>query len=151
MYTDHAHLCVCLSLTATFPHYCTDPDVTWGMVRALVVQYWVELQSVYRFHYYDNIAPNAKCQRVLVLALCQVYIRFSWCHCHPIISCFIKVQNGLTFLVPAYPGCPGKEAVKRVSYWLQKRKALNIGKQKKLVQKIKIVRNRESFSKMKVV
>jgi len=22
-------LCVCLSL-ATFPHYCTDPDVTWG-------------------------------------------------------------------------------------------------------------------------
>jgi len=23
-------------------------------------------------------------------------------------SCFIKIQNGLTFLVPAYPGCPGK-------------------------------------------
>ena len=22
-------LCVCLSL-ATFPYYCTDPDVTWG-------------------------------------------------------------------------------------------------------------------------
>jgi len=32
---------------------------------------------------------------------------FSWCHCHPIISCFIKIQNGLTFLVPAYLGCPG--------------------------------------------
>jgi len=30
----------------------------------------------------------------------------SWCHCHPIISCFIKIQIGLTFLVPAYPGCP---------------------------------------------
>ena len=38
----------------------------------------------------------------------------SWCHCHPIISCLIKIQIGLTFLVPAYPGCPGKEAVKRV-------------------------------------
>jgi len=25
-----------------------------------------------------------------------------------IISCFIKIQNGSTFLVPAYPGCPGK-------------------------------------------
>jgi len=21
----------------------------------------------------------------------------SWCHCHPIISCFIKIQNGLPF------------------------------------------------------
>jgi len=24
----------------------------------------------------------------------------------------IKIQNGLTFLLPAYPGCPGKQAVK---------------------------------------
>jgi len=39
----------------------------------------------------------------------------SWCHCHPIISCFIKIRIGLTFMVPAYPGCRGKEAVKRVS------------------------------------
>jgi len=29
----------------------------------------------------------------------------------PIISCFIKIQNGSTFLVPAYQGCPGKKAV----------------------------------------
>jgi len=28
----------------------------------------------------------------------------SWCHCHPVISCFIKIQIGLAFLVPAYPG-----------------------------------------------
>jgi len=28
-----------------------------------------------------------------------------WCHWHHIISCFIKIQNGFTFLVPAYPGC----------------------------------------------
>jgi len=39
----------------------------------------------------------------------------SWCHCYSIISCFIKIQNGLTFLVPAYTGCSGKEAVKWVS------------------------------------
>jgi len=39
----------------------------------------------------------------------------SWCHCHPIISCFIKIQNGLTFLVPAYSGCLGKEAIKWMS------------------------------------
>ena len=43
----------------------------------------------------------------------------SWCHCHPIISCFVKMQIGLTFLVPAYRGCPGKEAVKRVSLTLK--------------------------------
>jgi len=27
-------------------------------------------------------------------------------------SCCSKIQIGFTFLVPAYPGCPGKEAVK---------------------------------------
>jgi len=31
-----------------------------------------------------------------------------------VIKTVIKIQIGLTFLVPAYPGCPGKEAVKRV-------------------------------------
>ena len=29
MYIGHSRLCVCLSPT-TFPHYCTDTDVTWG-------------------------------------------------------------------------------------------------------------------------
>ena len=28
------------------------------------------------------------------------------------VSCSRKIQIGITFLVPAYPGCPGKEAVK---------------------------------------
>jgi len=45
----------------------------------------------------------------------MIHIWSSSCHCHPIISCFIKIQIGLTFLAPAYPGCPGKEAIKRVS------------------------------------
>jgi len=31
--------------------------------------------------------------------------------CHPVISCFFKIQIGLTFLVLAYPGCPGKTGV----------------------------------------
>jgi len=29
-----------------------------------------------------------------------------------IVSCSSKIQIGFTFLAPAYPGCPGKEAVK---------------------------------------
>jgi len=32
--------------------------------------------------------------------------------CHRIISYFSKIENGFAFLVPAYPGCPGKKAVK---------------------------------------
>jgi len=27
------------------------------------------------------------------------------------VSCFIKIQIGFTFLVPAHPGSPGKKAV----------------------------------------
>jgi len=30
------------------------------------------------------------------------------------VSCFSKIQIGFTFLLPAYPGSPGKRAVKRV-------------------------------------
>jgi len=30
------------------------------------------------------------------------------------VSCFSKIQIGFIFLVPAYPGSPGKRAVKRV-------------------------------------
>ena len=61
-------LTVCTSLAA-FPHYYKDPDVIWGDGRGcpLVVHYWADLQSVHGFRFYDNIAPNAKCQRLLVL------------------------------------------------------------------------------------
>jgi len=39
----------------------------------------------------------------------------------PIISCFIKIQTCLTFVVPAYPCCPGKEAVTLVFIRLSRR------------------------------
>jgi len=35
-------------------------------------------------------------------------------HCHPIVSCFVKIQIGLTFLVPAYRGSPLKITAKWV-------------------------------------
>jgi len=56
MYCGHARLCVCLS-AAVRPHYCTDPDVTWGCGRGcpLVGHYWADLQSVNRLHCYGNI------------------------------------------------------------------------------------------------
>ena len=35
-------VCVCVSVRGRTPHYCTDPDVTWGRSRGcpLVVHYW---------------------------------------------------------------------------------------------------------------
>ena len=46
---------VCVSLCPSppaFPHYRTDPDVTWGNGKGcpLVVHCWADLQSVHRFH-----------------------------------------------------------------------------------------------------
>jgi len=42
----------------------------------------------------------------------------SWCHCHSLSPAPVNpdwfYQNGSAFLVPAYPGCPGKKAVKRM-------------------------------------
>jgi len=73
-------LCVCVFLT-TCPHYCTDPDVTWRNGRGcpVVVHYWADLQSMHGFRCYDNIGPNAKCQRVLVLILCLVVVVAACC------------------------------------------------------------------------
>ena len=64
MYIGHNHPCVCLPLAA-FPHYCTDPDVTWSSGRgcSLVVHYWVDLQSVHGLRSYGNI------RRTLVTSL----------------------------------------------------------------------------------
>jgi len=59
MYIGHARLCVrvsaCLFLAA-FPHYCTDPDVTWGMEGGApsCAHYWNNLQSAHGFRCYDN-------------------------------------------------------------------------------------------------
>jgi len=60
MYCGNARLCVCLCVcvsAAVCPHYCIDPDVTWGRGRGcpLVVHYWADLQSVHGLRCYGNI------------------------------------------------------------------------------------------------
>jgi len=98
MYIGHARLCVCVSLAA-FPYYCTDPDVTWGNGRRcpIVMHYCADLQSLHGFRCYDNIAPNAKCQRVrvLVLALCLVVILSDTCPERDVIVLvhFVKITK----------------------------------------------------------
>jgi len=44
----------------------------------------------------------------------MICIWSSLCHCHPIFSFIIKIQNASAFLVPAYAGCPVKEVNKCV-------------------------------------
>ena len=83
VYWSRASVClcvcvsVCLSLGA-FPNYCTDPDVTWRKSRGcpLVVHYWADLQPMHGFRYYDNRAPSAKSEPVLLLALRLVVLLF---------------------------------------------------------------------------
>ena len=66
-------LCVCVSIRGRMPTLSHGPGCNLGSGRGcpLVVHNWADLQSVHGFRCYDNIAPNAKCQRVLVLALCH--------------------------------------------------------------------------------
>jgi len=55
---------------------------------------------------------------VISLGEVQICIWPSWCHCHSLSLAAVNpdwfYQNGSAFLVPAYPGCPGKKAVKRM-------------------------------------
>jgi len=76
VYWPRPSVCLSVSSLAAFPHYCTDHDVTWGNGRGCpqVMHYWADLQSVHGFRCCDNIAPNAKSQRVFVLAVRLVFL-----------------------------------------------------------------------------
>ena len=56
IYSGRARLHVSLS-AATCPHYCTDPNVTWGNGKGcpLLVQHWADLQSVHGLRCYGSI------------------------------------------------------------------------------------------------
>jgi len=98
MYIGHGRLCVCLSLAA-FQHYCMDPDVSWGNGRGcpLVVHYWADLQLVHRFCCYNEIAPNVKCHRMLVLTVCLVVCcSRRWAHWVTLIGVATWVDFGVT-------------------------------------------------------
>jgi len=72
MYIGYARLCVCLCVCVfrRIPTLLHGPGRKLGNGRGCPI--WADLQSVHRFRCYDNIAPNSKCQRVLVLAPCLV-------------------------------------------------------------------------------
>ena len=105
MYSGDDRLCVCLSL-AEFPHYSTHADVTWEWSGCpLVVQLLGAFAiSARGFSCYDNIVPNAKCQRVLVLALCLVV----YCVCRALLLYVYRHMTPLFFYLAAvsmYTAC----------------------------------------------
>jgi len=73
MCSGHARLCVCVSVSlslAAFPHYCTDPDVSWANGRGcpLVVHCWADLQigarvSFLRQHSAEREMSASACTR----------------------------------------------------------------------------------------
>jgi len=67
---------------------------------------WCWVMTCWR-GYQSAVQWDAKLQMICIWS--------SWCHCDAIVSSFIKIQTGLTFLVLAYPRCPGKHAVKWLS------------------------------------
>ena len=92
-------MAVCLSLVA-FPHYCTDPDITWRNGRGcpLVVHYCVDLQLVHRFRCYDN---RHVCK---LIAHCKCV----WCWTQNVSEC----------LYSHMPGCYCQKPVEECS-WLR--------------------------------
>jgi len=93
---------------------------SWLLSHTHCNQYTVSALTLLVGHQQEHPAcKNRETRRYwrgyLTSAVQMIYIWSSWCHCHPITSCFTRTQIGLTLLVLAYPGCPGKGAVKRVS------------------------------------
>jgi len=62
MYCGHARLCVCLSVclsAAACPHYCTDLDITWGVVGdppscALLGRFAIGARVAWLWEHYGN-------------------------------------------------------------------------------------------------
>ena len=80
MCIGHGHLCVCVcpSVSCRIPTLLHGPRCNLGNSSGHYCALLGDLQLVHGFSCYDNIAPNAKCQQVLVLALCLVVLFVSW-------------------------------------------------------------------------
>jgi len=118
LYVQHGCQTGCQSCLTTG---CIHDTAGWMfvyMTQPVVITVW---QPVCNRLYRINKHPTG-CQTGLTTGWMFVYtiqlvvkpvLQTVW---HPVVSCKrgIKIQNSFTFLVPPYPGCPEKEATKRM-------------------------------------
>jgi len=97
-----------ISLTATFLINLV-PSVLWCCSFDIMKSIWRVKNRVMRCWHVYLSSTKYKCA--------GIWSR--WCHCNPIISCFVEFQIGLFFLMPAYPGCPGTEVIKWLSFQMK--------------------------------
>jgi len=93
-------VCVSVWLShAAFPHYCTDPNVTWGNGRgcSLVVQCWADLQSVHGFRWQysaeGDMSASACTSSMPRLSIVMVHI--SYLHWTCALSDFLSTGSSL--------------------------------------------------------
>ena len=89
------------NISQSYCLHCFDTS-SWALGRA---------SSLWKIEWW-GLAWLSVWSEVPLICICHLI------HYHPIISCFIKIHTGLTFLMPAYPGCPRKEAIKWLSEFL---------------------------------
>jgi len=78
------------------------PHCIWFIFCTFLLVLWLSYLPSVLWHCWLVVRKNNRLVKILsdkVLA----WLWSSWCHCHPIISCLIKIQNAFTFLVLAYP------------------------------------------------
>ena len=95
---------VCVSVPRHMPTLLHRPRCNLGPGNCRgcppVVHYWADLQSVHGFCCYDNIAPNAKCRQVLVLAVCLVADASYYMQQFGLMVTVLVVSAKLLYVVP---------------------------------------------------
>jgi len=85
-----------LSVLPVDANHASTPPLSGGVLA------WLASTGDWCWHGYLS---GAKCRLAYIAQLMPLSLT---------VSCFSKIQTGFTFLVPAHPGSPGQEAVKRM-------------------------------------
>jgi len=98
-----------LSTTDDVTKYCSILVSRYFLRRCIIVGHFLILLSAISPHPYEVLAWLSSCSKMQMICMW-----FSWCHCHPIISCFIKIQNGFHLSGASLPRLSWTRAIKRV-------------------------------------
>jgi len=103
--------CVCVVINYNSPVQCVIPLRRMSQRKFVLIDLFIDLHSVL-WHCLLDVRKSIWAVKNWVMRCWHGYLSAARCkwfaygpadfHCHPIISCFIKIQNSLTFLVLAY-------------------------------------------------